>query len=52
MLHLNSLSPISIDYSKSASSLAEIIVGNLEYENDELDDKNVENSWMISALGG
>jgi len=39
MLHLNSLSPIGIGYSKLASSLAEIIVENIEYENDELDGK-------------
>ena len=39
MLHLNSLSPIGIDYSKLADSLAEIIVETIEYENDELDGK-------------
>ena len=52
MLHLNSLSPIGIDYSKLASSLAEIIVENIEYENGELKGKNAENSRTISILGG
>ena len=52
MLHLNSLSPIGIGYLKLASSLAKIIVENIEYENGELEGKNAENSKTIFILGG